>query len=458
MNITRIRIEKLFGTLTHDIPLGDEGVTFIHGPNGCGKTTVLRLVHALLGNQLQYLKTVDFRTLLVTFSDGHSVLATRSVKKLEESQLFQDDDESLQTVGVDLSIALLNTEGKEVQKFDYSKQLQKDSRTRPSFSLSMIERKLPFLTRVGPQQWMDIRTNTRYGLEALIEKFGDRLEMFGRISMPTWLVERSRRGRVEIVRTQRLINLTQATAGHRSDDTKDHREVVEVYSSEIKTTIAKKLAESAIQSQAQDRSFPMRLINKDFRKDVPQDVFLETYRATEERAQGLMAAGLLDQAASIPLPKRKLTKLERDVLALYMSDFNEKLDAFGDLQRRIETLVDIVGAKLRRKKFHIDRNRGFVFETVEEKPRKLGATDLSSGEQHQLVLFYELIFASSGISLFLIDEPEISLHVEWQRAFIRDIEKVQKLTGASFLIATHSPQIINNRRDLAVPLDGGLPE
>lgn len=171
-----------------------------------------------------------------------------------------------------------------------------------------------------------------------------------------------------------------------------------------------------------------------------------------------MSAGLLDQAASIPLPSRRLTKLERDVLSLYLSDFNEKLDAFADLQRRIEALVEIVGSKLRRKRFVVDRQKGFVFETSDDKPRTLGVTELSSGEQHQLVLFYELLFASSGIALFLIDEPEISLHVEWQRAFISDIEKVGKLTGAHFLVATHSPQIINNRRDIAVALDGGVSE
>jgi predicted ATP-binding protein involved in virulence len=242
----------------------------------------------------------------------------------------------------------------------------------------------------------------------------------------------------------------------RTDQTSEPREVVEIYSGKIKETIALQLAESAVQSQARDRSFPIRLIQKEFPKDVPQSEFLEKYRATEERAQNLMAAGLLDQAASIPLPKTKLSKMERDVLALYLTDFNEKLDAFTNLQKQIETFVEIVGSKLRRKKLVIDRQLGFVFETMDDSSRKLSVTDLSSGEQHQLVLFYELIFGSPGIDLFLIDEPEISLHVEWQRSFLSDLQKVQKLTGCRFLVATHSPQIINNRRDLAVALDGGV--
>ena len=457
MKVSKISVRGLFGSLVHEIPLGEGGITFIHGPNGCGKTTVLRLVHALLAAELQTLELVDFNELQVTYTDGHSLLVSRSVIRAPAKQLFEDEEELLRAT-VEITIGLLNPKGKELQKFEYSKQFQKISRSEIRLPLSSVDRRLPFLTRIAPEQWLDQRTGQLLSFETVVAKYGERLNMGIHYQRPTWLTERLDKARIGFVRTQRLINISAIARGTRADELKEPRDVVEIYSSQIKDTIAKKLAESAVQSQARDRSFPIRLINKEFVKDVPQAEFMETYRSTEERAQNLMSAGLLDQAASIPLPQRHLTKLERDVLALYLSDFNEKLDAFTDLQRRIEALVDIVGSKLRRKRFVIDRQKGFVFETYDNPPRKLSVTDLSSGEQHQIVLFYELIFASTGIELFLIDEPEISLHVEWQRAFISDIEKVQALTGATFLIATHSPQVINNRRDLAVPLDGGLPE
>ena len=457
MKISRVSVRGLFGSLVHKIPLGEGGITFIHGPNGCGKTTVLRLVHALLAGELQTLKLIDFKELQVTYTDNHSLLVSRTVTRESTKQLFEDEEELLRAT-VEITIGLLNPKGKELHRFEYSKQLQKLSSSDLRFPLSSVDRRLPFLTRTSPQQWLDQRTGQFLSFETIIAKYGERLNLGSNFQRPAWLTERLDKARIGFVRTQRLINISAIARGPRAEELKEPRDVVEIYSSQIKDTIAKKLAESAVQSQARDRSFPIRLINKEFVKDVPQSEFLETYRSTEERAQNLMSAGLLDQAASIPLPQRRLTKLERDVLALYLSDFNEKLDAFTDLQRRIEALVDIVGSKLRRKRFVIDRQKGFVFETHDDPPRKLSVTDLSSGEQHQIVLFYELIFASTGIDLFLIDEPEISLHVEWQRAFISDIEKVQALTGATFLIATHSPQVINNRRDLAVPLDGGLPE
>lgn len=456
MKILKISIESLFGTLDHEVSLNNAGLTFIHGPNGCGKTTVLRLVHAFMSADFQYLKTVDFKKLSLSYEDGCSLVAVRTVSSGEETFLFEE--ERVQSTIIGLSISLVNSLGKDLHKFDYTKHMQKESRGGLRFGLSAIEKKLPFLSRLGPHQWVDVRTNVRYSFDEIVSMYGDRLNFYGFQNIPSWLQERVKKGGVEIIKTQRLIDLTPSKKSSGFDGAAGYMDVVDVYSSSITDIIRKKLAESAIKSQAQDRSFPMRLINKDFKKDVKQVDFLETYRATEERAQNLMLAGLLDQAENIPLPQRDLTEFERDVLSLYLSDFNEKLDAFADLQKRIETLVDIVGPKLRRKKFHINRQKGFIFETTEPTPRRLSPSDLSSGEQHQIVLFYELIFSSAGVDLFLIDEPEISLHVEWQRSFISDIEKVQRLTGASFLVATHSPQIINNRRDLAIPLDGGVPE
>ena len=72
------------------------------------------------------------------------------------------------------------------------------------------------------------------------------------------------------------------------------------------------------------------------------------------------------------------------------------------------------------------------------------------------MLFYELIFKADQNSFFLVDEPEISLHIDWQRSFLNDINKISKLGDRSFLIATHSPQIIGGYRELAVALEEGI--
>jgi predicted ATP-binding protein involved in virulence len=407
MKLSKVSVRGLFGTLNHEIPLGTGGITFIHGPNGCGKTTVLRMVHALLVGELQILKTIDFQELQVTYSDNHSLLVSRVPQGEQVKELFEEDGDLVRTT-VEITISLLSPKGKELHKFEYSKQLRQLSRAELRFPMSLVERRLPFLSRTGPEQWLDQRSQQFIDLEAVIVRYGDRLNLGKPFHWPPWFSDRVGKAHIGFVRTQRLINMSAIARGPRTDDAKESKDVVDIYSAQIRDTIAKKLAESAVQSQARDRSFPKRLINKEFPEGIHQETFLEAYRSTEERAQNLMSVGLLDQAAGIPLPQRDLTDSERDVLALYLSDFNEKLDAFITLQKQVEALVDIVGTKLLRKRFVIDRQKGFVFETQGNDPRQLSVTDLSSGEQHQLVLFYELIFASSGIDLFLIDEPEIS--------------------------------------------------
>jgi ABC-type lipoprotein export system ATPase subunit len=167
MKIKHIGVRGLFGNLDHEIPLSDGGLTFIHGPNGCGKTTVLRLVHALLTGELQILKTVDFKELEISYSDGQAVIVTRtSTPEPVASNLFEDE-EALLRASVDLSVSLVNQKRKELHKFEYSKQLRKISRTDFPLPLSAVERRLPFLSRTAPQQWLDSRSGQLFSLETI---------------------------------------------------------------------------------------------------------------------------------------------------------------------------------------------------------------------------------------------------------------------------------------------------
>ena len=92
------------------------------------------------------------------------------------------------------------------------------------------------------------------------------------------------------------------------------------------------------------------------------------------------------------------------------------------------------------------------FNVVAGDGKAIPLTKLSSGEQHQLVLLYELLFLVPQGSLVMIDEPELSLHVTWQRRFIDDIREPVRLRNFDVLIATHSPQIVNDKYDWMVDL------
>ncbi|NET57213.1 MAG: AAA family ATPase, partial [Symploca sp. SIO2E6] len=72
----------------------------------------------------------------------------------------------------------------------------------------------------------------------------------------------------------------------------------------------------------------------------------------------------------------------------------------------------------------------------------------------ELIMLYELLFKVEPKTLVLIDEPELSLHVGWQVEFIKDLQEITKLADLDILMATHSPDIIQNRWDLTVELKG----
>ena len=69
------------------------------------------------------------------------------------------------------------------------------------------------------------------------------------------------------------------------------------------------------------------------------------------------------------------------------------------------------------------------------------------------MLLYELIFNTRPNNVVLIDEPEISLHVSWQKEFLNDLLRIIELQNFQVIIATHAPSIINDRWDLVYNLD-----
>lgn len=120
--------------------------------------------------------------------------------------------------------------------------------------------------------------------------------------------------------------------------------------------------------------------------------------------------------------------------------------------RKLDTLLGIINSRFQHKTMFLDRDTGFTFTT--SAGVSLSPWQLSSGEQHAVIILVELLFNIRPDTLILIDEPELSLHIYWQQQFIRDIEAVIGFDAFDVLIATHSPQIIHDRWDLTVELKG----
>jgi predicted ATP-binding protein involved in virulence len=169
----------------------------------------------------------------------------------------------------------------------------------------------------------------------------------------------------------------------------------------------------------------------------------------KQKYELLQEFGLL--TSTLDVPPYQDNEENAKVLTIYLSDSEKKTAVFDDLLSKIELFTNILNQKrFTFKSIQIDKESGFTFRT--HKGQVLSLADLSSGEQHEVVLLYELLFKVQPNTLVLIDEPEISLHVTWQCAFIEDLIQIAKIQQIKFVIATHSPMIINNRFDLSVDL------
>jgi len=96
------------------------------------------------------------------------------------------------------------------------------------------------------------------------------------------------------------------------------------------------------------------------------------------------------------------------------------------------------------KKISFD-DRGYIsIELVSGKP-ETHISSLSSGESQIFVILTHLLFnpKASRDNIFIIDEPELSLHVQWQELFVESV--ISANPNVQYIMATHSPSIILDR-------------
>ncbi|WP_017631337.1 AAA family ATPase, partial [Vibrio sp. 624788] len=79
--------------------------------------------------------------------------------------------------------------------------------------------------------------------------------------------------------------------------------------------------------------------------------------------------------------------------------------------------------------------------TLSTKDKLIPCDKLSRGEKTVIYLFLS-IFLERNSELFIIDEPEIGLHIDWQFKLIKDLMSI--VPGKQFIVATHSPSIIED--------------
>ncbi|MGB3693155.1 MAG: AAA family ATPase [Spirulinaceae cyanobacterium] len=204
----------------------------------------------------------------------------------------------------------------------------------------------------------------------------------------------------------------------------------------------------------------MRVVKQQPSVDLTDEELRQKLNKLESTRSRLIEVGLLDkeEEAEFQIQAQDIDESTKNALSVYVEDVEKKLNVFAETARKIDLLRRIINKKFAYsyKEIKFSKDKGFIFATLYDdsstEAKKLSPTDLSSGEQHELVLLYELLFKVQPNSLVMIDEPELSLHVGWQIQFLEDLKEITKLADLDILMATHSPDIIQDRWDLTVEL------
>jgi predicted ATP-binding protein involved in virulence len=453
MQIKQISVTGLFGIFDHVIPLNmDERITIVHGPNGFGKTAMLRILNGFFNSKYSVLRKIPFDVFRIEMSNKSHI---------EIVKIFNTQNKSGSKKQVTFNFHINGkTETHSLKMTGIPSEI--------NFPIEMLDDMIPGLRRMNNRNWRYAPTNEILSLEDVVDRFEDNINIFeGEFTdsnktnkEPEWLKVLKNDIDIRLIESQRLLNVESANSAKVYSRSASTMSTVVSYSNELAHLMHNKFTEYGVIAQTLDETFPRRLVNQIVPSSLTDEEIRNQLDELEKTRSRLMEVGLLDKIGNSDLlikPQDTINASDRNVLSVYVEDTEKKLNVFDVIARKLGLLRKIVNNKFAYsyKDISFDKKNGFVFKTLHENSSNhetLSPTDLSSGEQHELILLYELLFKAKSNSLVLIDEPELSLHVGWQVQFLKDLQEITKLADLDILMATHSPDLIQDRWDLSVEL------
>ncbi len=414
--MNKIKFTKLFGRFNYEIEL-KEGITIITGPNGYGKSTILRCIEAIQKGieGIIYLINLDFEKFEI-FLDENDII---TIKK-DDAKLY-----------IDRTAINIDEFYKKIIRLSY--------------------RFGPYLRHIDDEIFMDRRSGRTYEIKELIsdKKILSYIldssipidELFSTTFINKLKNIQARVGNIFLIKEQRLL------LSEKEKSRLDDRIInfIDELPEKLKKQIGKTSEEYSKIAYQYDSTYPYRLFNE--KNGIDRHEYEDKMKEIKEKFNKLKE---YDISEGINNKKLEFKQEFSTALKVYVDDFNNKYKVYEELINKLDLYISIINSRLTFKKIKISRDTGI--EVINDEQKLLKLSDLSSGEQQEIVLFYKLIFEAPNESLLLIDEPEISLHIVWQKIFMNDLQKVVDLKKLNVIVATHSPQIINNYWDKQIDL------
>jgi predicted ATP-binding protein involved in virulence len=446
MLLKKFRALKVYGYLEFDITFNKD-INFLVGGNGTGKTTALKLLNALLVPNFKELLVIPFE--LIELSVEHN-------KKLVEIKARSNGKSiSLSIEGVEDSLELQSYSQDEFDFYSSKKEGIDDviDETNRKYAEHSIVKKIASLPS---PIFLGLERRRENGDMDSRSYFMERELMFKHASTSRAVsAKRLIRGSlgVSLMETEFLVQ----------DAYRRLKQLEERQSNKLRDSILF----STFQYTEFDFSFTpneenfwqekSRLLERrkeiqdalskigtrDDRLNIEVDIFFDRLTSLFESMQSQPDGGGI--TIEWLTNKAQIDRISKVVEVI--DEHKSKIDGlFKPINDFLFTVND----------FYVDSNKRLSIDTVGrlsvERPNgsKCSIEGLSSGERQLLVIFAHGYFNRyrEKNTVFIIDEPELSLHLVWQEKFAETILTISP--ASQFLLATHSPEIIGINKNKAI--------
>lgn len=428
--ITGIFVKKLFGLYTYDqkvTALSDERserLILMYGDNGSGKTTIVRLVYHLLSRSSKrghrtFVAKTQFERFGLYFSDGR----TLTVNKKEDT-------------GIGSYVLSVSHEGEILRKVEVGvswddtevavRDRDVDDKELDQFFDELFPEALECYLLSDNREFSSDQINADRTRREKLMRFGSH-EIF----MDANDILRPRSSEIDEA-TRQLRQSVERAESWIKTITLEARSANDASVSDIYTDLIKRLGVDGPTGTSKPTSLKEHLLNR-----VHSLARSTKKLSTLGLASDVPETALIDAISSAS--EESISTITQ-ILEPYFDSVQARIDGLGEMANRLNTFVSTINQFYKNKIVKIDAVSGIQIAT--KNGDRIPVEVLSSGEKHLLMMMCNILVGTSKKSLFLVDEPELSLNVKWQRTLVDALLDLSSGSAIQFLMATHSIELL----------------
>ena len=419
--------------------------------NGMGKTTILSALQAFLTRNFSKLQYLSFKSIECHFTslDRPLILYREELPELIDSNARERLLELSQFTGVDpMELQHTILEGRFTESSEMmTSQILRDIYFQSPLSTEQLFDSVHTIKSATQQTWSE-------KLKYLVAQITSLTNSYEILYLPTY-----RRIEIPIRRTQRRLNRPRSASSRRAGDQRG-RELEDLDIQFGLSDVSERLAElfETIQRQS---NIGYRSISANIIDDLLAGLLRDSESApVEDMPQIDALARFFSRMDTRESPDKRLQSLRHlyesgeiaenanTTLRYFLAKLSAVVEKTKGLEANIEAFVGKANGYLKmssdEKILEYDPSEMKVIVYNQWTDQEVDLNDLSSGEK-QVISLLASLYLYPEKKLVLIDEPELSLSIDWQKRLLPDV--LFAPSCAQLLAITHSPFIFDNQLD-----------